>query len=150
MGLSAKRLWRGLWGWGPLAVNLADQERMPELDPSLIEEFHAVWDGLPWPCLLAHKSRTIIAANPVCLAGGRKPGMNCAKWGRPAMHRGCLADKALARGIPLCRESRGRGGIKRFCWIPLPGFPDYFIHFTIAARPLQGKAHLSGARDWMR
>ncbi len=100
-------------------------------DPELIKEFLSVWENYPYPAALIHKSKIIIAANKASIRGGRMPGMNCSKWGSLALHRGCLAARTLEEQIPLNRESRNKKEIKRFCWLPLSQFPDYYIHFTV-------------------
>ncbi len=100
------------------------------VDPKLIEAFKLMWGTYPGPASLIHKSKTIIAVNQPCLMGGRKPGMICVKWDFPDMHRGCLANRSLKEQSPLYKEVRKEDGVFRVYWLPIPEFPDYYIHFT--------------------
>ena len=101
-----------------------------QADPKLIEAFTLMWGTYPGQASLVHKSKTIIAVNRACLAGGRKPGMICARWDSPDRHRGCLANKALKEQTPLCKEVRNETGAFRVYWLPVPDYPDYYVHFT--------------------
>lgn len=100
------------------------------VDPGLIDAFFLMWGTYPGPASLVHKSRTIVAVNEACRVGGRVPGMNCAAWGTPEKHRGCLANRALAEQTPLFKEVREADGVFRVYWLPLPGYPDFYVHFT--------------------
>lgn len=102
----------------------------PPTDLKLIEAFTLMWGMYPGPASLVHKNRTIIAVNRACLAGGRKPGMTCAQWDSPERHRGCLANRALQERMALHREVRDDDGILRTYWLPIPDYPDYYVHFT--------------------
>jgi hypothetical protein len=99
-------------------------------DPKLTEAFSLMWGTYPAPASLVHKSRTIIAVNEACRAGGREPGMNCAEWDTPERHRGCLADRALKEQTAQYKEVRGAAGTFRVYWLPVPGHPDFYVHFT--------------------
>lgn len=102
----------------------------PQADPKLIEAFTLMWSAYPGPASLVHKSKTIIAVNRACLMGGRKPGMNCARWDSPDKHRGCLANRALKEQTPLHKEVRRDDGVFRVYWLPVPDYPDFYVHFT--------------------
>ena len=110
---------------------------LPNIDPGVTEAFNLMWGSYPGPASLVHKSRTIIAVNEACRAGGRKPGMNCATWESPDRHRGCLANRTLAEQAPLHKEVRRPEGVFRVYWLPVPGFPDLYIHFTTETIPNQ-------------
>lgn len=119
---------------------MADENAREAVSPDtrLIEAFHLMWGAYPGPASLIHKSRIIIAVNKAGLEAGRKPGMICVRIGSPFIHRGCLADRTLNEGEPFYKESRTKEGVKRIYWLPLSGYPDYYIHFT--APPVQTAA----------
>lgn len=100
-----------------------------EVDPKLTEAFDLLWGAYPYPASLVHKSRTIIAVNEPCRLGGREPGMNCAKWDVPETHKGCLANRALREQKPFYKERRTPGGVTLIYWLPIPGYPDFYLHF---------------------
>ena len=105
-------------------------ENAIDVDPRLTEAFALMWGTYPGPASLVHKTRTIIAVNEACRAGGRRPGMNCAKWNSPDQHRGCLANRTLEEQKPFHKEVCRAGGIFRVYWLPVPGYPDFYVHFT--------------------
>ena len=84
-----------------------------DVPPGLVAAFTLMWATYPAPASLAHKSRTVIAVNEPCRQSGREPGMNCAKWGPPEQHPGCLAHRALRGHKGLYRGSRSGGGVDR-------------------------------------
>jgi hypothetical protein len=110
-----------------------------EADPKLIEAFTLMWGTYPAPASLVHKSRTIIAVNEACRLGGREPGMNCAKWGTPDRHKGCRASRALREQKAFHRETADAGGVFRVYWLPVPDYPDVYVHFTTETINLEGK-----------
>ena len=110
-------------------MNAAD--RLPQ---SVIEAFHLMWDNFPAAASLVHKSREVAAVNKAWdQLGVLKPGMNCAKIYTPDLHRGCLANKALAEQRATFQTVMRDGKeIVKF-WLPLDGYPEYFIHFSIGS-----------------
>lgn len=104
---------------------------MPDVsEVKLVEAFNLMWGNYPGPASLVHKSRKIIAVNDACRKGGREPGMNCSKWGTPELHKGCLANRTLKEQIPLYKESCSENSMKRIYWLPINGYPEYYVHFT--------------------
>lgn len=101
-----------------------------EVPPKLVEAFTLMWGTYPGPASLVHKSKMIIAVNQACLLSGRKPGMICATWDSPGKHQGCLANRALKEQVPLHKEVQTTDGIFRVYWLPIPGYPDLYVHFT--------------------
>lgn len=102
----------------------------PDVDPKLIEAFHLMWGRYPAPASLVHKSKWIVAVNQSCRQGGREPGMICATWNRPEIHRGCLAARTLREQTPLSKLVRiGDVGFKVY-WLPIDGYPDFYVHFA--------------------
>jgi hypothetical protein len=108
-------------------------------DSKLTAAFTLMWGTYPAPASLVHKSRTVVAVNDVCRAGGREPGMNCAKWDSPERHKGCLADRALKEQKALYREVRNADGVFRVYWLPVPDYPDFYVHFTTETIPCEEK-----------
>lgn len=103
-----------------------------ELD-ELVKAFHLMWESFPEPVQLAHKSKEVVAVNSACQSIGRVVGMNCAKHGAPEGHRGCLANKAVSARQTAWKKSK-YGEREIFCyWLPVPGHPDFFIHFAVGA-----------------
>lgn len=100
------------------------------LGQEVIEAFNLMWRHFPNPVLLIYKDRTILAANPAGLAIGRKPGLNCAGFGRKEGHYGCLASRALAEQKPQCLSKEIDGVMKTVYWLPVEGCPDIYIHLS--------------------
>ena len=109
-------------------------------DPKLVEAFTLMWSTYPCPASLVHKSKTIIAVNEACRLGGREPGMNCAKWDSPFKHKGCLANKTLEEQRAMYKEIRTDKDISRIYWLPVPGYPDFYVHFGTGAISLHSPA----------
>lgn len=104
------------------------------LPQSVIEAFHLMWGNFPSAASLVHKSREVVAVNKVWeKQGGLKQGMNCAKIATPEAHRGCLANQALStrEAAFVIAESDGLERIK--FWLPLDGYPEYFVHFSVGS-----------------
>ena len=101
-----------------------------EVDPRLIEAFNLMWGNYPAPASLVHRSKMIIAVNGACKLGGREPGMICAEWSSPDRHRGCLANQTLARQKPLSKKVRLDGRQYTVYWLPISGYPDFYVHFS--------------------
>lgn len=56
--------------------------------------------------------------------------MICATWNRPEIHRGCLAARTLREQTPLSKLVRiGDVGFKVY-WLPIDGYPDFYVHFA--------------------
>ena len=54
-----------------------------QIEKSLGEAFHLMYDGLPEPVQLCHKTYRVIAVNPAGAAFGRVPGASYAASSRP-------------------------------------------------------------------
>ncbi len=104
-----------------------------EHDEKLIAAFHLMYDHFPGVAHLNHKSKEIVAANPAALAFGRKEGTFCFQRRSPEEHKGCLAEETVKNGLEqcVCRPPEdGRPGATVF-WLPIEGYPDYFVHFAV-------------------
>lgn len=102
-------------------------------DPQeLIDAFHLMYDNFPEAAQLTHKSRRIVAINPAGEGMGRHPGMTCIKHGPIENHKGCIAAKAINEQKPCWTIHESPGGGNKFAvvWLPVPGHPDYYIHFS--------------------
>ena len=66
-----------------------------QIEAKLGEAFHMMYDRLPEPVQLCHKTYRVVAINPACAAYGRVPGQICAQ--------GCPGLKA-----GLCRQAQMR------------------------------------------
>ena len=103
------------------------------VDPKLVEAFHLMFDCYPEAAQLTHKSKKIVALNPACEAFGRQVGMICIKHGSPESHKGCLANKAIKEQIYKRNLHLAEIPAKReysVFWLPVPGHPDFYIHFS--------------------
>jgi hypothetical protein len=41
-----------------------------------------------------------------------------------------MANRTLAEKKTFFKEVRRAGGIFRVYWLPVPGYPDFYVHFT--------------------
>jgi hypothetical protein len=108
-----------------------------QVDEKLIEAFHLMFDHFPEGAQLTHKSKRIMALNPACKAAGKEVGMVCARHGPPEAHRGCLANKAMKsqKTTWVTRPKTIPDGQEPVAfWLPVAGYPDFFIHFAVGYR----------------
>ena len=95
----------------------------------LIHSFHETWDTFPGVARIVDRHHLTIAVNPFAEAEGMKAGEICAARKSPENHRGCLKLKVLSTGkagIDRPSEGKIRG------WLPVKGYPDVVIHFSLA------------------
>ena len=111
-------------------------DAVAQLEAQLAESFHLMFDNFPEGVQLTHKSKRIVAVNAPMRLRGRDEGMVCATHGAPETHRGCLAVKALQEQRPRWRQADPKpNGLRPIVyWIPLPGHPDYFLHFAVGSQ----------------
>ena len=100
-------------------------------DEALVSAFHLMWDHFPGPCTLVRKPRIIVAANPVGIKLGRLVGMDCSTHGTAESHKGCLAGMLFKTKLPQCQKTSLNGQEFLKCWLPVDGYPDYYIHFGV-------------------
>jgi len=103
----------------------------PELPEDVIHSFHLMWDNFPETVMLSHKSHQIMAVNKAGRLFGLAPGIFCNKVGSPESHKGCLAHKALATGKTQTMSIHLEGRDAVTFWLPIEGFPDFYIHFAV-------------------
>lgn len=104
----------------------------PALPGNVIEAFHLMWSKFPGPVTLVHKSRMIMAANPVGISLGRIPGIKCSTLPPASSHEGCLGNKALSENCAKLKKLVTPEYQRMVYWVPVEGYPDYFLHFSIA------------------
>lgn len=62
---------------------------------------------------------------------GLKVGVKCSSIGSPENHKGCLCNKAVDSGEPVCITYQGPFGQSYGYWIPIPEKPEWVIHFGV-------------------
>ena len=98
-------------------------------ESQVITAFEMMWGKYTEPVRLIHRNFDIIAVNEACKAIGIVEGVKCnAK--NPEMHKGCKAMEALKTNVAKVVTSERDGMPWTTFWIPVSGFPDYYIHFT--------------------
>jgi len=102
----------------------------------LIEAFHLTWDEFPGVTRLIDKENHVIACNKAALSAGLSDGQICAKIGTPESHRGCR--KALALSTGTAQVDRPVENKIR-AWVPVQGYPDIVVHFSVALPELNQK-----------
>ena len=117
-----------------------------QIERNLSEAFHLMYDGMPEPVQLCHKTYRIVAVNPAGAAFGRSPGQMCSQ-GCPGLKAGlCRQAQMRKAGVTTWRYTEKTENAPRMTtfWIPVAGNPDYYVHFGIgvtidyAARPTEG------------
>ena len=102
------------------------------LPSAAIDAFHMMWGNFPEGVVLIHKSREVIALNKAAdKLGVLKQGIKCSSVGTPEMHKGCLANKALAEEKATHVFMPLADGYAVGFWVPLDGHPEYYLHFSV-------------------
>lgn len=108
-----------------------------EVNEEIRSNFHLFWDNFPFPVILVHKDRTILARNKAGEAVGYVLGSRCVDMGKKEDHRGCLANLAL-------QEKEAKRVVGYFdvakavldsYWVPLAGRDDIYVHFAADITP---------------
>lgn len=94
----------------------------------LIRAFHLTWDGFPGAARLIGKENRILASNRAVEAAGLTAGQTCSKMGPPESHKGCR--KALTLSTGTAQVDRPVENKIR-AWVPVDGYPDIVVHFSI-------------------
>jgi hypothetical protein len=105
-----------------------------QLEQTLSQAFHLMFDHYPEAAQLTFKDKRIVALNPACQALGREVGMFCAKNGSPEAHKGCMANKMLKNGQAIWTQAsapNSHGQAPVVFWLPVEGHPEYYIHFGV-------------------
>ena len=126
-----------------------------QIEKNLSEAFHLMYDGLPEPVQLCHKTYRIVAVNPAGEAFGRLPGQMCSQ-GCPALKAGlCRQAQMRKAGVTTWRYTEKTENAPRMTtfWIPVAGHPDYYVHFGIGvtidyvARPTEEQVLTHGIAE---
>jgi len=94
----------------------------------LLESFHRMWDGFPGLARLIDKEHRILAVNERALEKGFRPGMLCSQVKTMENHRACKLAQVIREGKAIVDQpspGKARG------WMPVSGFPDAVVHFTL-------------------
>lgn len=102
-------------------------------EQEIIAAFHLMWGDFPEPVTITQKSRVMVAVNKKAAEMGLKPGIKCSSVGKPENHRGCLCNKAVDSGKPVCVTYEGAFGKAYGYWIPISEKPEWVIHFGVGS-----------------
>ena len=94
----------------------------------IIQAFHQMWDNFPGLARLINSRHIVIASNKAAEEKGFTEGIVCARVGSPELHKGCMANLTLKTKTAQTDKKLGdriRG------WIPLEGYEDLMVHFTL-------------------
>ena len=108
---------------------MADAQQISE---EVIRNFHLFCDNFPFPVMLIHKDRTILAVNKTGETEGYPTDVRCVELGKKEHHRGCLANLALTEQAAkrVVAYTDFRGAVLDSYWVPLAGNEDLFLHFS--------------------
>ncbi|SNB45330.1 hypothetical protein [Geobacter sp. DSM 9736] len=103
-----------------------------EITEEIRSNFHLFTDNFPFPVMLVHKDRTILAVNRAGETAGYPTGIRCVDMGEKKHHKGCLANQALSE--QTAKRVVGyfdfAGGVLDSYWIPLSGSKELYLHFA--------------------
>ena len=104
-----------------------------EISEEIRSNFHLFWDNFPFPVMLVHRDRTIVAVNSSAEAIGYPVGIRCCDMGEKKFHAGCRANMALREqaGVREVAYYEHLGQVIDGYWIPLSGVADLYVHFGI-------------------
>ncbi len=103
-----------------------------QLSDEIRNGFHLFCDNFPFPVMLIHKDRTILAVNKTGKEAGYPAGVRCIEMGKKEHHGVCLANQALSQQTAkrLVAYFDFRNAVLDTYWIPLAGSNDLFLHFS--------------------
>lgn len=103
-----------------------------QISAEIRKNFHLFCDNFPFPVMLIHKDRTILAVNKTAEEEGYPTGIRCIELGEKEHHKGCLAKQALTE--QTARRAVGyaefSGTVLDSYWIPLAGSENLYLHFA--------------------
>jgi hypothetical protein len=121
-----------------------------QISDEIRSNFHLFYDNFPFPVMLVHKDRTILAMNKTAETVGYQTGIRCIDMGQKEHHKACLANKALSEqtATRLVAYFDFAGAVLDSYWIPLAGSDELFVHYAAditqwaaeSLRPKQGDA----------
>jgi hypothetical protein len=104
------------------------------VDNKLIESFHTMWDSFPSRVRLIQKDRTVLAVNKAAEKAGMAVRVKCIDTPSKDSHAGCKANAALKERKGIYQLNADKS-LVRF-WIPVEGYDDIYVHFSIPAETL--------------
>ncbi|BCS55400.1 hypothetical protein [Geobacter sp. SVR] len=103
-----------------------------EISDETRKNFHLFCDNFPFPVMLVHKDRTILAVNKAGEMVGYPTGIRCVDMGKKEHHKGCQANQALNE--QTAKRVVGYfdfvGAVLDSYWIPLAGSDELYLHFA--------------------
>jgi hypothetical protein len=103
-------------------------------DQKLTDSFHLAWDNFPETVTLVYKDRTVIAINKVGEQAGRKKvGIKCSTMPPLESHKMCKANDCIKNHTATYAKWKGDLEDVVTFWLPIDGYYDYFIHFSVGA-----------------
>ena len=115
----------------PIKESIEFMEAHPISDETR-RNFHLFCDHFPFPVMLVHKDRTILAVNKTAEEAGVPTGMRCVDMGKKEYHKGCKANQALSdqSAKRVVEYVEFREAVLDSYWIPLAGSEDLYLHFS--------------------
>jgi hypothetical protein len=103
-----------------------------QISEEVRRNFHLFCDNFPFPVMLVHKDRTILAVNKTADTQGYPTGVRWIEMGKKEHHKGCLANQALAEQTAkrVVAYFDFRGAVLDSYWIPLAGSEELYLHFA--------------------
>lgn len=103
-----------------------------QISDEIRRNFHLFTDNFPFPVMLIHKNRTILAVNQTAATQGYPTGVHCIELGKKEHHKGCQANQALLERSAkrVVAYTDFRDAVLDSYWIPLAGSDDLFLHFS--------------------
>lgn len=103
-----------------------------QISDEIRKSFHLICDNFPFPIMLIHKDRTILAVNKTAEEKGFPTGIRCSEMGKREHHKGCMANQALAEQTAkrVVGYFEAQGAVLDSYWIPLAGSEELYLHFA--------------------
>lgn len=107
-----------------------EDEQINQKEKDLICAFEAMWGKYPEPVRLINNKFMIVGVNEAYKNLGGTTGVRCNTLLTPEFHKGCKAMKSLKTQETQTIVSKDDKSEWTTYWIPVQGYPEYFIHFT--------------------
>lgn len=100
-----------------------------EDEKELVKAFHMMWDNYNEQVRLIDRKFRVVAGNKAYMAFGGLTNVPC-NIGNPELHKGCKAMACLKNNETMIKSSEVNGVKWDSYWVPVEGYPDYYVHFT--------------------
>ncbi len=100
---------------------------------AVIKAFQLMFGNYPESAMLIDKERNILAVNKIAPLTGRVAGIKCATVLPLEQHKGCKLSQADETGEASYRKKVGALGDVVSFWVPIDGYPGYFVHFSVGS-----------------